>query len=80
MGAPIEDAQASMVGLYPHAELIIFSTRGGSPEHIADWMKYYEIPYHSITNIKPNADVFIDDKGIRFETWEQTLFAMGVDL
>lgn len=35
-----------------------------------DWLKKYEIPYDEIYFGKPSADVYIDDKGLKFETWK----------
>lgn len=54
-------------------ELILHTVRGGSEQHIIDWCNYYHVPFHSITNVKPNADAYIDDKAIRFMSWGQTI-------
>ena len=71
MGKPIEDAQEYITKLKQAGhEIIIFSVWGDQPEVISDWMDYYNIPFDSITNIKPNADYFIDDKAIKFESWK----------
>ncbi len=32
-------------------------------------MNYYKLPFNEITNIKPQADHYIDDKAIKFENW-----------
>ncbi len=34
------------------------------------WLEKYEIPYDEIYFGKPNADVYIDDKAIKFESWK----------
>jgi hypothetical protein len=55
-------------------KIIIHTVRGGSPQHISDFMQYYELPFDSVTDIKPNADFYIDDKAVRFEgNWDETL-------
>jgi predicted phosphatase len=36
-------------------------------------MKYYEMPYHEITNVKPTASYYIDDKAIHFDNWTKVL-------
>ena len=44
-------------------------------ELVTDWLKEHEI-YNlidEVTCIKPRAFIYIDDRGLRFETWEQTL-------
>jgi hypothetical protein len=38
---------------------------------ITHWMNKYEIPFDEITNNKPDADCFIDDKGVRFIDWSK---------
>jgi hypothetical protein len=74
MGAPLPGAVDAMDELHDAGhELIIHSVRGGKPKVIADWCEYYDIPYHSITNIKPNADLFIDDRARQFIAWELIL-------
>ena len=35
-----------------------------------EWLKKYEIPYDEIYFGKPDADVYIDDKGLKFESWK----------
>ena len=36
-----------------------------------DWLERYEIPYDEIYFGKPNAEVYLDDRAVRFESWEQ---------
>lgn len=38
---------------------------------VIDWLKKYEIPYDELLFGKPNADFFIDDKGIQFTNWNE---------
>lgn len=76
MGKPIEgtlEALAKLEG--DDCRIIVFSTwaHEGGMKVIQDFMNYYKLPYHEITNIKPQADVYIDDKAIRFTTWEEVL-------
>lgn len=40
---------------------------------MSDWLHYFNIPYDFITNIKPDCDIFLDDKAIRFSNWNQAL-------
>lgn len=35
-----------------------------------EWLEKYEIPYDEIYFGKPSADVYIDDKAIKFESWK----------
>lgn len=70
MGGPIEGAKEQLTEWHDSGHtIIIHSLWGGKPDAIAKWMEYYQIPYNEITNIKPQADYYIDDKAIRFESW-----------
>lgn len=78
MGGPIEGAQKAIkiLKLQRNFKIVIFSVWGGTLQGqstIGEWMKFYSIPYDEITNIKPNALAYIDDKGIRYENWSQVL-------
>lgn len=83
MGAPIEGARESMLALEDDGHtLVIHTVRAVVPidegydealarrvKHIEDWLEFYHIPYHEVTAIKPNADAFLDNKGIHFVSW-----------
>lgn len=40
---------------------------------VKEWLEHYDIPYHDVTNVKPVADVYIDDRAYRFTTWNDLL-------
>jgi hypothetical protein len=72
MGQPIEGtknklATFRMLGY----TIIVHSLWGDKNGIIGEWMKYYGIPYDEITNIKPNADYYIDDRAIKFASWKE---------
>ena len=73
MGPPISLAKESLTKFKQQGhEIIIFTVWGGTIQGqttIKKWMDYYEIPFDTITNIKPNADHFIDDRAIHFTSW-----------
>lgn len=76
MGGPILGAKEALERLKKRGDtIIVFTVWGGDAgrKTISDWMNYYQIPFDSITNIKPSADAYIDDKGIRFNNWEEVL-------
>lgn len=79
MGLPIEGAKEALKDMRRKGNRIIIHTvRGGSPKHVEDWLKFYQIPYDEVTNVKPN-DVafFIDDHALRFEgDWVATMAEM----
>lgn len=77
MGAPVEGAKEALDRLANVGHTIIIFTVMAVTENgkqaVKDWLDYYDIMYHEVTAIKPNADVFLDDKAIRFINWEQAL-------
>lgn len=73
MGEPIEGAQHAMLTLQRQGDTLIIHTTRDRFTPVEDWLRHFEIPYDTVTNIKPNADVFIDDKAIRFTSWAQVL-------
>lgn len=77
MGEPIDGAKESLHGLKAVGhELVIHTVKAsslGGVKAVSDWLDYYEIPFDYVVAIKPNADVYIDDKAIRFNDWAQTL-------
>lgn len=54
-------------------KIVVFSVWGAESKTITDFMKYYNLPFDEVTNIKPLADYYIDDKAIRFTNWEDAL-------
>lgn len=76
MGAPITGAKEALLSFRRKGwKIRVFSVGGaeGKNKWIADFMKYYGIPFDEITNIKQKADYFIDDKAIRFTVWSEVL-------
>lgn len=76
MGQPMPGAVEAITELSKKYFLIIHTVRAAGPEAtkaVSDWLDYFKIPRHRITNIKPRADFYIDNNGIRFENWSQVL-------
>lgn len=79
---PMEGAKESMQKLRDKGcKILIFSTRAegkyingkwqeNQKDNMAEWLKFYQIPYDEIASGKPMAHVYIDDRGLRFENWE----------
>lgn len=74
MGLPIPGAVKAVRDLKSMGnQIIIFTVRGDS-KHVRDWLQYYNVPFDSVTNVKPPADVFIDDRAVGFRgDWEATM-------
>jgi hypothetical protein len=52
-------------------DVVVFSTRDAA--QIVEWLKKNHFPELRVTNVKEPAEVLIDDRAIRFISWNQTL-------
>lgn len=74
MGLPMPGAAEALALLHGRGHtVIIHSVRGNERDVIRKWMEYYMIPFDSITNVKPQADFYVDDKAVHFDNWADTL-------
>lgn len=74
MGPPVDgalDAIRYLTALGHH--VTICTARGPDLDHIQDWLVYFDFPLLTVTRTKPQADVYLDDKAIRFTTWADYL-------
>ena len=81
---PVEGAIEAIKLLSQKYEIVIFTAKAKPDrplvngktraELIWDWLKKYDIQQYikQVTSEKPRAILYIDDKAIRFESWEQT--------
>jgi len=77
---PIPGAKKFMDKLKADGYRIVILTVRMSPDkkgnllwkkyQLESWLGRYNIPYHEITNNKPDADLYIDDKALRFTDWK----------
>jgi hypothetical protein len=83
MGEPIEGAKETIDRLrYELGAMIIVHSvwaTGRGVEAIAEWMSFYEIHYDEITNLKPKADIYLDDKAVKFTTWADFAGTVGLE-
>ena len=77
MGVPIQGAPLAMNQLHDSGAILVIHSVWADTEQkcqaMAEWCRYFKIPYDFITNKKPICDVYIDDHGYRFENWEDTM-------
>lgn len=73
MGPPIAGSKEALKKFKERGDTIIIHSvwagEKGAPT-IMGWMEFWDIPFDNITNIKPQADVYLDDKAVRFESWD----------
>jgi capsule biosynthesis phosphatase len=81
--APKEGAVSTLRRLRNEGHYIILHTARGMESNNAnlgkviakqskmlfEWLEKYHIPYDEVYFGKPSADVYIDDKGLKFEEW-----------
>lgn len=56
--------------------IVVFTSRASSPAAraaVMEWLDRYDIPYHDVTNIKVAAILYIDDRALHFDNWNQIL-------
>lgn len=46
-------------------------------KHVEDWLAYFDFPPLAVHVYKPDADVYLDDKGLRFLDWKHALGALS---
>lgn len=75
MGGPIPGAKEALKKLSHKYRIVIHTVRGSTQDspHVHEWLKFYKIRYDEVTNIKPKADYYVDDKGLHFTNWEEVL-------
>lgn len=77
MGQPIPGSAEAIKYLQGKGhEIIIFPTWADNQQRrkaIVDWLNYFNVPFDDITSVKPEADFYVDNNAIRFESWAQTL-------
>jgi hypothetical protein len=75
MGPPIEGAHEAIWGYVDAGhEVVVFTQRGDKPEHVLNWLFFYEFPKMEVTNIKGAFDLIIDDRAVTFYSWEKLTF------
>lgn len=77
MGVPVEHAlDAVKVLISAGHDLVIHSSRVQKPDdldHIYAWLRFFGFPSIFVSTPKPLADLYIDDRGLRFTTWHEAM-------
>ena len=72
-GLPIKDSVWAMNWLAKKGvKVIIFTTRTNIKE-VKRWLKKHSFPEMEVTNKKPHALVYVDDRGIRFTNHQDVI-------
>ncbi len=80
LAKPQKGAVKSVNALYDQGHIIIiYSARTWMEfEMTAAWLKTNKIKYHQLVLGKPVGDVWIDDRAIQFDSWENVVNKLSV--
>lgn len=74
MGPPVEGALAAVNYLIDQGHTLVVHTarirEGDNGTHVVQWLAYWKFPEIPVALRKPYADVYVDDKGLRFGNWD----------
>lgn len=76
MGYPEPHAVEAVNALWSRGYHIVILTARRPAEHriVEQWLRHFQIPFNQVTNVKPEALCYIDDRAIRYEdNWLQIL-------
>lgn len=75
LAKPIEGAIDNINKLYDEGNIIIiYSSRSWMEFEMTNhWLKTNGVKYHQLVLGKPIGDVWIDDRAIRFDNWENVM-------
>lgn len=69
---PMPGAVEAVQKLSERHKLVVQTTRENLDE-VRAWLERYGFPSMEVTNKKPPAVLYIDDRALRFESWEQAM-------
>lgn len=70
-GVPVDDAKDSLNKLAQEYIVTIFTTE--DTKMVKKWLIQWGFPDYEVTNTKPVAIAYVDDRAIRFVSWYDTL-------
>jgi hypothetical protein len=75
LAEPIAGAQAALARLKAAGHTIVVYTARGWAEYrvTKKWLDDHGMAYDALHMGKPIAQIWIDDRALRFQTWDQTL-------
>jgi len=71
---PVPGAREAIAKLRARGYIVIVHTAYSRPPQVVmDWLRQQAIVVDAVSNIKPPAIAYIDDRGIRFTNWQDIL-------
>lgn len=65
---PMPGARESIIKLSERFKVVVLTARTDH-EQVRQWLEKHGIPVDQVTNIKPPAIAYIDDRAVRFTNW-----------
>jgi hypothetical protein len=91
MGKPVPGALGALTVLRQQGHMLIVHTnrvavdtmgaayQAPDNSHVGRWLDYFGFPHMLVTAVKPNADVFLDDRAVRFYNWHHAMAAIEAE-
>ena len=76
VGEPLPGGQEAMMTLHEKYWVVVLSARANKPsgiEWIENWLRQHGIYFDEVTDRKPPAIAYVDDRAIKFINWRDTI-------
>ena len=70
---PMLGAKESVQAILEAGRTIVIQTTRRDLTAVTDWLNKWGFPALTVTNQKPLAKVYLDDRGLRFHDWEKAI-------
>ena len=77
---PIEGAQDACWDLMEQGFYLVVLTARTEWEPVYEWLERWGFPPMEVTNVKIPADVYLDDRAVRFTDWQDAKIRMDLAL
>lgn len=69
---PVKGAKTAVKRLVKKYSVVVLTARKSNTHYkVRAWLKKWGFPKVKVTNIKPNAVAYIDDKAVTFRDWKR---------
>lgn len=79
VGAPVFGVRNALLEISKHYTIAVHTCRAVHPDGIRAverFMRKHDLPFDYVTETKPQAIMYIDDRGHKFENWTKALTAL----
>lgn len=77
MGVPVSGAVSACWAFQRAGDIVIVHTARAQREedaaHVQRWLAYFDFPVMPVVVAKPLADVYLDDRAVRFVAWPEAM-------